>query len=332
MKSFEYVRARSVPEAAALLGTERDAAKILAGGTDLLGEMKDYLVTPARLVNIKTIPNLGKIEHTDKGTTLGALVTLTRIAEDKEMQKRYPVLVQAVNFSAMPQIRNAATIGGNLCQRPRCWYYRDEHTLCLKKGGLKCYAVEGENEYHAILGGGPCFIVHPSDPAPALLALGASVVIHDGQKERTVSLDEFFVLPQKDVRHENILAQNEVVTHVVIPPPGTEPKSAYLKEREKDSYDWALSSAAVVLKLGSAGIAGGGSVVESARIVLGGVAPVPWRATAAEKALVGKPISDAMVAEAAKAAVAEARPMTKNGYKVPLTEAVVRRAIQKAAA
>jgi xanthine dehydrogenase YagS FAD-binding subunit len=240
--------------------------------------------------------------------------------------------VQAVNFSAMPQIRNAATIGGNLCQRPRCWYYRDEHTICLKKGGMKCYAVEGENEYHAILGGGPCYIVHPSDPAPALLALGASVVINGGQKERTVPLEEFFVLPQKDVHRENTLAQNEIITHVVIPASGPETKSAYLKEREKDSYDWALSSAAVALKLGSAGIAGGGRVVESARIVLGGVAPIPWRAIAAEKALTGKPISDATIAEAAKAAVADAKPMAKNAYKVPLTEVVVRRAIQKAAA
>jgi xanthine dehydrogenase YagS FAD-binding subunit len=330
MKSFEFVRARTVPEAAALLGTERDSAKILAGGTDLLGEMKEYLVTPTRLVNIKTIPNLGKIEHTDKGTRIGALVTLTRLAEDAQVKALYPVLVQAVGFSAMPQIRNAATIGGNLCQRPRCWYYRDEHTVCLKKGGQKCYAVDGENEYHAILGGGPCYIVHPSDPAPALLALGASVVLHDGQKERTVPLEEFFVLPQKDVHRENILAQNEIITHVLIPAPAV--NSAYVKEREKDSYDWALSAAAVALTLGTAGIAGGGRVVSNARIVLGGVAPIPWRATAAEKALTGKPISDATIAEAAKAAVADAKPLAKNAYKIPLTEVVVRRAIQKAAA
>lgn len=322
MKSFEFVRVKTVGQAAQALGTQRDEAKILAGGTDLLGEMKDYLITPSRLVNIKTIPGLDKIEYdAKKGLTLGALVTLARIAEDKNIRAHYPVLAQAIDLSAMPQIRNAATIAGNLCQRPRCWYYRDEHTICLKKGGDKCYAVEGENQYHAILGGGPCFIVHPSDPAPALMALGASVIISDGAKERSVFLEKFFVLPGQNVRRENILAQNEVVTRIVVPPPTPGTKSAYVKEREKDSYDWALASAAVVVTVNRA------NEVRSARVVLGGVAPVPWRAEAAERALLGKPLSEAALSAAATLALAEAKPLDKNAYKVPLAEAVVRRAL-----
>jgi xanthine dehydrogenase YagS FAD-binding subunit len=232
------------------------------------------------------------------------------------------VLAQAIDVSAMPQIRNAATIGGNLCQRPRCWYYRDEHTICLKKGGSKCYAVEGENQFHAILGGGPCFIVHPSDPAPALVALGARAVISDGAKTREVPLEKFFVLPAENVRRENILAQNEVITHVLVPPPADGTRSAYVKEREKDSYDWALASAAVVVTPDRDGR------VKTARVVLGGVAPIPWPAPEAEKRLVGRKVTDAAaLADAAKAALAGAAPLAKNAYKVPLAEVVVRRAI-----
>jgi len=324
MKPFEYVSANNVAQATQALGTERDKAKILAGGTDLLGEMKEYIVSPDRLVNIKTIPNLDKIE-TDKKSgalRLGALVTLARIFEDKSIAQRYPVLVQAIAVSAMPQIRNAATIGGNLCQRPRCWYYRDERTLCLRKGGDTCYAVAGENQYHAILGGGPCYIVHPSDPAPALVALGASVVITNGAKTREVPLEKFFVLPAQDPHRENILAQNEIITHVVVPPPAPGTRSAYIKERERDSYDWALASAAVVVTPGA-----DKRTIASARVVLGGVAPIPWRAAQAERALVGQALSEQTIAKAAQAALAGAEPLEKNGYKVPLAQAVVRRAL-----
>jgi xanthine dehydrogenase YagS FAD-binding subunit len=326
MKAFEYVRPRDIKQAATALGKERDQAKLLAGGTDLLGEMKDYIVTPERLVNLKSIPKLDTIAYDAKtGLKLGALVTLTRLSEDKTVQEKYPVLVQAIHLAAMPQIRNAATIAGNLCQRPRCWYYRDEYTSCLKKGGTKCYAVEGENQYHAILGGGPCHIVHPSDPAPALMALGASVVITDGEKERSVPLSEFFVLPARNIRRENVLAQNEIITHVLVPPPAAGSKSAYIKEREKDSYDWALASAAVVVTKG------GDGKVTAARVVLGGVAPIPWRSEEAEKALIGKPLSEDNLTAAAQAALANAKPLSLNAYKVPLAQAVIKRALAKIA-
>lgn len=324
MKPFEYVRASSVAEAADLLGTKRDNAKLLAGGTDLLGEMKDYITTPARLISLRAVPGLNKIEFdAKKGTKVGALVTLSELAAHKGIASAYGALVQAIGFTAMPQIRNMATIGGNLCQRPRCWYYRDEHTHCLKKGGAKCYAVEGENQYHAILGGGPCYIVHPSDPAPALMALGASVIISNGKQERTVPLEEFFVLPETNLKRENVLAQNEIITHILIPASAPNTQSSYYKEREKDSYDWALSSCAAVVSKDSS------NKVTKATIVLGGVAPIPWRAKAAEAALVGQLISETSLVAVAKAAVEGAKPMTKNGYKVPLTEVVVKRALLK---
>jgi xanthine dehydrogenase YagS FAD-binding subunit len=334
MKPFEMVRVRDAQQASRALSPgatnaanpdvpRRADAKILAGGTDLLGEMKEYIETPSRLVNIKTIPNLGKMEWQKDGSVkLGALVTLTQLAEDKRVREAYPVLVQAIGLSAMPQVRNAATIAGNLCQRPRCWYYRDEHTVCLKKGGTKCYAVDGENQYHAILGGGPCYIVHPSDPAPALLALGASVVIERaGEKARTVPLTEFFVSPREDVHRENILQQNDVITHVLIPAPAANTRSAYVKEREKDSYDWALASCAAVITKGDDGR------IKDARVVLGGVAPIPWRSADAEKALVGQPATQTTLAAAAQAALRGAQPLAKNAYKLPLTEVVVRRAL-----
>jgi xanthine dehydrogenase YagS FAD-binding subunit len=324
MKPFEMIRPRTVGEAAKNLGTERDRAKLIAGGTDLLGEMKDYLVSPARLVNLKSVPNLGKMEWSEKtGAKFGALVTLSQIAENAKMREVYPALTEAIALSAMPQIRNAATIAGNLCQRPRCWYYRDEEIVCLKKGGDKCYAVEGENQYHAILGGGPCYIVHPSDPACPLVAYGASVVISDGANERTVPLEQFFVLPKDNVYRENILKQNEVITHITIPPPLPGTRATYVKEREKDSYDWSIGSVAAVITRDGQG------KVTNARIVLGGVAPVPWRATEAEKAFIGKTADDGVIAEAARAALSGAKPLEKNAYKVPLTEAVVRRALAR---
>lgn len=328
MKPFEYARVNSVAQAAEKLGSKRDEAKILAGGTDLLGEMKNYIVTPSLLVNIKTIPNLDKIEWDSKtGLKLGALVTLSRIAEDKTIASRYAALTEAIDSAAMPQIRNAATIAGNLCQRPRCWYYRDETIHCLKKGGSKCYAKNGENQYHAIFGGGPCYIVHPSDPANALMALDASVIISNGKSERTVSLDEFFVLPSDDPYRENILKQNEVITHVVIPPPPSSGlRSAYVKEKEKDSFDWAISAAAVALTLD------GAKKVQTAKIVLGGVAPIPWRAKQAEAVLKGQMLTANTMNAAAQAAVAGAELLEKNAYKVPLTAVITRRALERAVA
>jgi xanthine dehydrogenase YagS FAD-binding subunit len=323
MKSFEMIRPASVAEASAALKAI-EGAKLLAGGTDLLGEMKDYLVTPSRLVNLKSVVGLKKIESdATGGLKIGALVTLTELAENTQVARNYPILAEAIAATAMPQIRNQATIGGNLCQRPRCWYYRDEHTLCLKKGGEKCYSVEGENQYHAIFGDGPCHIVHPSDPAPALVALGASVVISDSKRTRTVPLESFFAMPSISVMAENILQPDEIITHVLIPRMAAGTKSTYLKERERDSHDWALCSAAVTLQLSQSGSVG------AARIVLGGVAPIPWRVQSAENHLLAKRVSPELIAEVARIALKDAKPMTHNAYKVPLAEAVLRRALAR---
>ena len=241
----------------------------------------------------------------------------------RRVKKNFAVLSQAISVTATPQLRNMATIGGNLCQRPRCWYYRDEHTLCLKKGGDKCYSVAGENQYHAILGGGPCHIVHPSDPAPALIALGASIVVTDGTKNRTIPAESFFVLPSVNLYSETVLKPGELVTHVLIPPPAAGVRTAYVKEGELDTHDWALCSAAVAVTVS-------GVVVKTARVVLGGVAQVPWRSKEAEAALIGKPATEATFLAAAKLALAKAVPMTHNAYKIPLAETVLTRALKKA--
>ena len=253
--------------------------------------------------------------------SLGALVTLAEIEEHPAVRRSYAALAEAARSVGSPQIRNVGTIGGNLCQRPRCWYYRDEGILCIKKGGSKCYAAEGKNKYNAILGGGPSYIVHPSDCAPALLALNARVTIAGpGGKTRQVPLEEFFVLPRVNVFRENILQPNEIVTMVEVPTPAPGTRSAYLKFKERDSMDWALSSVGAALTMRN-------GVVGDARVVLGGVAPIPWRSKEAEAVLRGKAVTPALADQAAEAALADAKPLADNGYKVPLTKVLIRRAL-----
>lgn len=322
MHPFEYVEPKSLKEAVAALGKD---AKPLAGGIDLLDELKSHLIEPKRVVNLKSIPGLREIELSNKGLILGALVTLAEIESQPQLQKGYRALVQAAHAVGSPQIRNVGTLGGNLCQRPRCWYYREEHTLCLKKGGGRCYAWDGENQYHAILGGGPCYIVHPSDCAPALIAFGASVTIFSSSGERELPLEEFFVLPSQNLYQETILKPDEIVIRVQVPRPAPGTCSAYVKIRERDSFDWALASAAVVLRMRN-------GVCQSARVVLGGVAPIPWRSKEAEAVLKGKPIDDQTALAAGTAAVQEAKPLAKNAYKVTLAKNAVRMALLEAVA
>ncbi len=303
MKAFEYVNPTDVRSAVSALTQAGEDAKVIAGGVDLLGEMKDYIRTPDVVVNLKSIPGLNKMVADQSGLRLGALVTLVDIAQDPTVRQRYTALAEAAHVVGTPQIRNMGTLGGNLCQRPRCWYYRDEDVICLKKGGTTCYAVEGENQYHAILGGGPSWIVHPSDCAPALIALNASVVIAGPKGTRTLPLERFFILPTENVFKENVL---------------------YMKIRHKESFDWALSGAAVALRMA-------GNTIQDARVVLSGVAPIPWRAPAAEAVLRGKTLTAALADQAGAAAVANAKPLGKNRYKVPLTHNTVRLAILHAA-
>ena len=332
MKSFEWTNPASVSEAVKMLGVSTpgdidEAPRPIAGGQDLLTTMKDYTSRPVRVVNLKNIRGLNQIKVNGRGLTIGALVTLSELEEHADVRKSFPGLVEAAHSIATPQIRNLGTVGGNLCQRPRCWYFRLEEVNCLKKGGSECYAANGENKYNAIIGGGPSYIVHPSDLAPMLLALGASVTVVGAKGKRSIPLDKFFTLPSDgNIRRENVLRNEEIITEIVVPSSPVAAHSTYLKFKERESLDFALASAAVAVQLGA------NREVKDARIVLGGVAPIPWRVPAAEKFVIGKSLTPAVLAETAKIALAEARPLEKNAYKVPLAQTLVRRALAKAAA
>jgi len=330
MKAFEWVSASTVEEAVRQLQTSKpvqnrdEAPQPIAGGQDLLTSMKDYVVRPSRVVNLKSISGLDRLQLDATGLRIGALVTLAQLEQNAEVKKRFPGLVEAASSVATPQIRNLGTVGGNLCQRPRCWYFRLESVVCLRKGGDECYAESGENKYNAILGGGPSFIVHPSDLAPMLVALGATVTTASPKGRRTLPLEKFFILPSEEPTRENVLEPAEIITEVQVPDSALAARSTYLKFKERDSLDFALSAVAAALELDDSG------AVRQARLVLGGVAPAPWRVQKAEEFLVGKRLDAATLTEAARLALRGASPLSKNAYKVPLTQVLVRRALAKA--
>ena len=325
MQNFSYVNATSIEQVPSLLGRSWDDAVVMAGGTDLLGEMKDFAATPRRVVNLKSIEGLDYIRQDDGALSIGALTTLTDVLHHDALPKDYPVLSQAVSVIASPQIRNMATLAGNILQRPRCWYYRSEDFPCLKKGGARCYAVGGVNTYHAIFGSGPSYIVHPSDAAPALMALDATVKIHGPRGGNEVAMDDFFTLPEMNIRRENILRPDEIVTELTIPKPEANSKGMYLKVRERDSIDFALVSLAAQMTVVN-------GTCERASLVFGGVAPVPWRAIEAERYLQGRRITESRAESAAEAAVEDAKPMPHNGYKVEIAKNLVRQAVMALAA
>src|SRR5688500_597877 len=240
----------------------------MAGGMDLLALMKDYVAQPERLVNVK---NLDKTiaKTAEGGLRIGAAVTIADLAVHPDVTRMYPAIVQAAAEVGTPQIRNVGTVGGNLNQRPRCWYFRNEEFDCLKKGGSRCFAVDGENQYHAIFGGGPCHIIHPSSLAIPAVAFAAKFRVVGPAGEREIAADQFFVTPDKNMFGETVLQPNELLTHMILPPPRAA-KSATYEVRFKQSHDWPLASATVVLDMG-------GAAVRSARVVLGAVAPIPWR-------------------------------------------------------
>jgi xanthine dehydrogenase YagS FAD-binding subunit len=319
MDNFSYSRPKTLREAGAQLGKEHGKIALIAGGTDLLGEMKDQLAAPERLVSIRHLDELQGVKASGNGLRIGAATLLADIIDHPMVQERTPLLAMAAGKVGTPQIRNMGTIGGNLCQRPRCWYFRNNFP-CYKHGGNTCFSAAGENEYHAILQGGPSYIVHPSDTAPALVALGATVHISTGSRERTVPMEKFFVTPRENVARENVLQPNEIVTAIEVPAAPAGSKAIYVKEMVREIWDFALCSVAAMVTVKD-------GVVADARIVLGGVAPIPYRAAKAEAAIVGKPLNEATAAAAGLAAVDGARPLAKNAYKVPLTQAVVKRAL-----
>ena len=297
----------------------------LAGGVDLLDLLKQNIVAPTTLVNLKGLKGLDAIDvATDGGLKIGPLVKLHALATHPLIREKYAALADSANEAATPQIRNLATVGGNLLQRPRCWYFRHPDVHCLKKGGERCYAVGGLNRYHAILGGGPSFIVHPSNLAPALIALGASVQLAGPAGRRSIELEQFFTLPKIDPSRENVLQASEVITEIVVPAPPVDSRSVYLEAREKQSFDWPLVSVAAVVATDH------GRVARTARIVMGAVAPIPWRAPQAEQVIVGARVNYELATRAADAALAGAAPLSENGYKVPIAKALVRRAILRA--
>lgn len=319
MKSFAYARPESIEEAIALLGED---TRLLAGGTDLLTLMKDGISSPAHLLDIKRLPDLSR-EITVDGDEIGigALVTLADMETNPVIREHLPALAEAVSVAASPQLRNMATIGGNVLQRPRCWYFRDEDVPCWLKGGEECFARGGENQYHGVIEVSPCVASHPSDLAPVLIAYGAKVQIRDRQGYGEIFIGDFFRAPEENRRIEHVLPDDAVITGLTIPVPSSAVKGTYLKAMDRKAWAFALAGVAVVLEVRD-------GVVADSRIVLGGVAPVPQRATEAEHVLLGTRMTEAVVAEAADAAVAKMIPLEHNGYKVPLIRGLVTRALR----
>ena len=319
MKAFAYVNPANERDAIAALSTERGRVLPMAGGMDLLGLMKDYIVSPERVVNLKNLD--ATIAASDNGLRIGAAVKLVDLAEHAAARRLFPALITAAEEVGTPQIRNMGTVGGNIMQRPRCWYFRNEEFNCLKKGGSRCFAVEGENQHHAIFGDGPCHIVHPSSLAVPVIAYGGRFRVVGPNGAREIDAGEFFQLPNVNLYGETVLQPNELLTHVILPAPGQ--KSAVYEVRFKQAHDWPLAMAAVNLTMD-------GTTVRGARIVIGAVAPVPWRVQAAERALVGKTITEASAADAAAIAVAGAKPLSGNAYKIQIAKTAVKRALLKA--
>jgi xanthine dehydrogenase YagS FAD-binding subunit len=321
MKAFTNANPRDLTHALTLVRDARQSGRTAAlagGGSDLLGMMKERLVAPDVVVNLKSVRGLDEVTPQGRGVSIGGLITLDALSRHPVIRRDYPVLAEAARSVATPQIRNVATLAGNICQRPWCWYYRNGFK-CLKNGGTTCYSVAGENAFHAIFGGGPSYIVHPSDTAPALVALDATFRIAGATGERMVPAAEFFTLPSVDASRENILKDGEALAAIVLPP-ATGARSTYHKVLDREAWTHAVVSAAIVMQMR-------GDVCERARVVLGGVAPIPWRLPEVEKMLAGQRVTPALAEKAGDAAVAGARPLAKNGYKVPLTRGMVGRTI-----
>jgi xanthine dehydrogenase YagS FAD-binding subunit len=321
VKAFKHFNATSVDEAIALMRSSKGRADLIAGGTDLLGVLKDEILPdyPEAVINIKAIPGLDNIEENNKGLKIGALTKLADVATHPLVRKSYPILSKAAESVATPEIRNMATLGGNLCQDTRCWYYRYPHhmggrIICHRKGKGPCQAVKGDNRYHAIMGAKACFAVCPSDTAIALSALGAELVIKGQQRVRSVSVGDFFT------PLGNSLEPGELLTHIEIPAPAVGVHQEFLKFTVRTPVDFAIASVAAVLTMQD-------EICNDARIVLGAVAPTPVRAFDSEKLIKGRVAGEKEIAAAARAAVKNAKPMRLNAYKLEITATLVKRAL-----
>lgn len=322
MKAFAYINPTNEKDAVAALSPQIEQSMPIGGGQDLLARMKDYVTQPDRIVNVKVALE-STVTPLNGGLRIGAAMRMVDVAEHAQIAQMYPAISAAAIEVGTPQIRNQATVGGNLNQRPRCWYYRNEEFVCFKKGGNQCFSPAGENQFHAILGGGPSYIVHPSSLAVPSVAYGATFRLAGPKGERMVPAADYFTLPRQSLRMENVLAPDELLTHVILPAPGAV-KSGHYEVRYKASHDWPIAFATVLLTFN-------GATVQSARVVMGAVAPIPWRSPAAEQALAGKPINEQTATAAADAALKDARPLSQNAYKVDVAKVAVKRAILRAA-
>jgi xanthine dehydrogenase YagS FAD-binding subunit len=326
MKAFTHVNPKTVAQAVNVIADAKKNGRsvtLAGGGSDVLGMMKERLVAPDIVVRLKTIGGLDQAKPANGGLTIGGQMTLDALARHDVIRRQYAVLAEAAGDVATPQIRNVATLAGNLCQRPWCWYYRNGFK-CFKNGGTTCYSANGENQFHAIFGGGPSYIVHPSDTAPALVALDATFTIHGPSGRRSVAAAEFFTLPTVNAARENVLNEGEILESVWVPAARPDVRSTYHKIMDREAWTHAVVSAAVALEMT-------GDTCQSARVVLGGVAPIPWRLPAVEKLVAGNRITPELAAQAGEAAVAGARPLAKNAYKVPLVQNMVARTIESLA-
>ena len=322
MKPFAYARPKAVTEA---LELTRGGATVMAGGTDLLGLMKDGIAAPERIVDIRDLePLRGWTRSKGKGLRIGALVPLAELETSAELATLLPIVGEALRPAATLQLRTMGTVGGNLLQRNRCWYFRDEAYPCWLKGGVRCFAVDGDNRLHAIMGAEECVAVAPSDLAPALIAYDASVGLNGSRGSRTMPLSDLFVTPHGRVRREHAITPDELIVEIRVPENALARRGAFEKAMERKAWSFALVSVAVSVKII-------GGVARDARIVLGGVAPVPWRARDAEKLLEGRALDEAACQAAADAALEKAEPLKDNGYKVPLARELVRRTLRRLA-
>jgi xanthine dehydrogenase YagS FAD-binding subunit len=324
MKTFANANPRDLPQALTMIKDAQAGGRTFAiagGGSDLLGMVKERIVSPDVLISLRAVRGLDQVAQASGSWNIGGLITLDALSRHPVIRRQYAVLAEAAESVATPQIRNVGTLAGNVCQRPWCWYYRNGFK-CYKAGGNTCYSINGENQFHAIFGGGPSFIVHPSDTAPALVALEAKFRIVGPSGERTVAAADFFTLPQKDAAKENVLANDEVLASILLPTPRVGTRSTYHKVLDREAWTHAVVSAAVVLEMD-------GEICRSARVVLGGVAPIPWRVPEAEQVLTGQRITPELAAKAGEVAIAGAKPLRKNAYKLPLTKTVVRRTVEE---
>jgi xanthine dehydrogenase YagS FAD-binding subunit len=320
MREFKIAEPRTADEVAALLADTTETAALLAGGTDLLDGLKSGVAKAGLLVDLRGVAGLAGLTPEKGGLRIGAMTRIVELAENEGIAKDYPSLKEAALSLATPQLRNVGTVGGNLCQRPRCWYYRDPDVVCLKKGGHNCYAFQGRNKYHAICGGSPCYIVFPSDLAPVLIGLGATATIGTVKGDRTVPLEAFYALPIVDVTRETVLGRGEFLKSVWVPAPAAGQRAAYVKLKERGTWDFALVSAAVT------GVVKDGTLA-SVSIVMGGIAPVPWREKKAEDVLRGQPVTEALIRRAADRVLGDPTPLRENLYKADLVFAALKRAV-----